>query len=200
MFERYDEPARRVLFFARFEASNLGSLTIETEHLLLGLIREMNGLAGPVLGALPLLEIRTAIENRAGSSGTVPPSVEIPFSAETKRVLHFAAEEADRLEHRHIGSEHLLLGLLREEGSFAASLLASHGLRLGAARDRVRDLVAHPPPSGASEAAAREQVLHIMDLVQRLGLTLSDNPEAAMRLALILEDLRRLKGMLEGKP
>ena len=117
MFERYTERARRVLFFARYEASQLGSISIETEHLLLGLIREGKGLTSRIFARshLSLENIRKEIEGRTVFREKVSTSVEIPFSAETKRVLQFAAEEADRLLHNYIGTEHLLLGILREE-------------------------------------------------------------------------------------
>ena len=100
MFERYTERARRVLFFARYEASQLGSISIETEHLLLGLIREGKGLTSRIFARshLSLESIRKEIEGRTVFREKVSTSVEIPFSAETKRVLQFAAEEADRLE------------------------------------------------------------------------------------------------------
>ena len=112
MFERYTERARRVLFFARYEASQLGSISIETEHLLLGLIREGKGLTSRIFARshLSLENIRKEIEGRTVFREKVSTSVEIPFSAETKRVLQFAAEEADRLLHNYIGTEHLLLG------------------------------------------------------------------------------------------
>ena len=112
MFERYTERARRVLFFARYEASQLGSISIETEHLLLGLIREGKGLTSRIFARshLSLESIRKEIEGRTVFREKVSTSVEIPFSAETKRVLQFAAEEADRLLHNYIGTEHLLLG------------------------------------------------------------------------------------------
>ena len=98
MFERYTERARRVLFFARYEASQLGSISIETEHLLLGLIREGKGLTSRIFARshLSLENIRKEIEGRTVFREKVSTSVEIPFSAETKRVLQFAAEEADR--------------------------------------------------------------------------------------------------------
>ena len=96
MFERYTERARRVLFFARYEASQLGSISIETEHLLLGLIREGKGLTSRIFARshLSLENIRKEIEGRTVFREKVSTSVEIPFSAETKRVLQFAAEEA----------------------------------------------------------------------------------------------------------
>ena len=143
MFERYTERARRVLFFARYEASQLGSISIETEHLLLGLIREGKGLTSRIFARshLSLEAIRKDIEGRTVFREKVSTSVEIPFSAETKRVLQYAAEEADRLLHNYIGTEHLLLGLLREERSVAASILMEKGMRLHAVREDIVQLL-----------------------------------------------------------
>ena len=143
MFERYTERARRVLFFARYEASQLGSISIETEHLLLGLIREGKGLTSRIFARshLSLENIRKEIEGRTVFREKVSTSVEIPFSAETKRVLQFAAEEADRLLHNYIGTEHLLLGILREERSVAASILMEKGMRLNTVRDDIVQLL-----------------------------------------------------------
>ncbi len=139
MFERYTERARRVLFFARYEASQLGSISIETEHLLLGLIREGKGLTSRIFqrSHLSLESIRKDIEGRTVFREKVSTSVEIPFSAETKRVLQYAAEEAERLLHNYIGTEHLLLGLLREERSVAASILIDKGMRLHGVREDI---------------------------------------------------------------
>src|SRR5262245_48910779 len=125
MFERYTERARRVLFFARYEASQLGSISIETEHLLLGLIREGKGLTSRIFARsnLSLDNSRKDNEGRKVCPEQASTSVELPFSAETKRVLQFAAEEADRLPHTYSGTEHLLLGILREERSVAATIL-----------------------------------------------------------------------------
>ena len=143
MFERYTERARRVLFFARYEASQLGSISIETEHLLLGLIREGKGLTSRIFARshLSLENIRKEIEGRTVFREKVSTSVEIPFSTETKRVLQFAAEEADRLLHNYIGTEHLLLGILREERSVAASILSEKGMRLNTVREDIVQLL-----------------------------------------------------------
>jgi ATP-dependent Clp protease ATP-binding subunit ClpC len=143
MFERYTERARRVLFFARYEATQLGSTSIETEHLLLGLIREGKGLTSRIFARshLSLESIRKEIEGRTVFREKVSTSVEIPFSAETKRVLQFAAEEADRLLHTYIGTEHLLLGILREERSVAASILYEKGMRLPSVREDIVQLL-----------------------------------------------------------
>ena len=143
MFERYTERARRVLFFARYEASQLGSISIETEHLLLGLIREGKGLTSRIFARshLSLENIRKEIEGRTVFREKVSTSVEIPFSTETKRVLQQAAEEADRLLHNYIGTEHLLLGILREERSVAASILSEKGMRLNTVREDIVQLL-----------------------------------------------------------
>jgi ATP-dependent Clp protease ATP-binding subunit ClpC len=156
MFERYTERARRALFFARYEASQLGSVSIETEHLLLGLIREGKGLMSRVLARsnVSAETLRQEVEGRTVYRAKVPASDEIPFSAQTKRALAFATEEADRLLHTYIGTEHLLLGILREEQSLAASVLAGRGIRLGAVReDVVKSAHERPPaPARATEA------------------------------------------------
>jgi len=137
MFERYTERARRVIFFARYEASQLGSRTIETEHLLLGLIRENNGLTGQLLlrSKVDPEEVRSEIEARTRVREKISTSVEIPLSVESKRVLAYAAEEAEKMFHKYIGTEHVLLGLLREKKSLAARILLEKGMRLTTARE-----------------------------------------------------------------
>ena len=138
MFERYTERARRVLFFARYEAGELGSASIRTEHLLLGLIREGKGLTSEIFARahLPLEAIRDEIEISKGPR--MDESVEIRFSPEILQlVANLAPEEADRLNDHYVGSEHLLLGLLREEATVAGSILASNGLRLDAVRQEI---------------------------------------------------------------
>ena len=138
MFERYTEKARRVIFFARYEASQFGSPYIETEHLLLGLIREDKALANRFLRSHGAVDsIRKQIEAHTTVREKVSTSVDLPLSHECKRVLAYAAEEAERLSHKHIGTEHLLLGLLREEKCFAAEILHERGLRLSTIREEL---------------------------------------------------------------
>ncbi|HWP85401.1 MAG TPA: ATP-dependent Clp protease ATP-binding subunit [Terriglobia bacterium] len=138
MFERYTEKARRVIFFARYEASQFGSPYIETEHLLLGLLREDKALTNRYLRSHTSIEsIRKQIEGHTTIREKVSTSVDLPLSHECKRVLAYAAEEAERLSHKHIGTEHLLLGLLREEKCFAAEILRERGLRLSNIREEM---------------------------------------------------------------
>jgi len=143
MFERYTERARRVIFFARYEASQLGSNSIETEHLLLGLIREGKGLTSRLFSKshLSMEQVRKDIEGRAPYRDKVSTSVDIPLSAESKRVLSFASEEAERMLHNYIGTEHILLGLMREEKCVASQLLADKGMRLSSVREDIVQLL-----------------------------------------------------------
>jgi Clp amino terminal domain, pathogenicity island component len=154
MFERYTERARRVIFFARFEASRYGSPYIETEHLLLGLLREDRGLVTRALGEVNVGEgIRAEIEGHITSRERISTSVEIPLTSESKKVLTLAAEEADRLGHRHVGTEHILLGLLRVEDSLAGAVLQGRGVRAATIREqlarvsRVESMNVQPKPN-----------------------------------------------------
>ncbi|CAN5122911.1 ATP-dependent Clp protease ATP-binding subunit [soil metagenome] len=164
MFERYTEKARRVIFFARYEASQFGAPAIEPEHLLLGLMREDKTLTARFLqrAHTSLEAIRKEVEGRATMRERIPTSVELPLAPETKRVLHHAHEESDRLQHRHIGTEHLLLGLLREERSMAAEILLERGLRLAAVREEVARA------TGAERNAQKKDTPHLAEFSRDL--------------------------------
>ncbi len=153
MFERYTERARRVIFFARYEASQLGSNSIETEHLLLGLIREGKGSTSRIFNKshLSMETIRKEIEGRAPYRDKVSTSVDIPLSADSKRVLSYSSEEAERMLHNYIGTEHILLGLMREEKSVAAGILAEKGMRLGSVREDIVQLLNEKANVGKSK-------------------------------------------------
>jgi len=196
MFERFDEQARRTLFYARYEASRLGSRSIENEHLLLGLIRESKGPAAKVLSGLPLVDIRKELESNR-THERVSESVEIPFSAPTKRVLAYASDEADRLAHRHIGTEHLLLGLMRDD-SIPSAILARYGMRLDEARALVDKLSSAAASPAMVTANALAQIARIEKLTVDLeNLLLGNTPEVAMRVGLLRMDLEALKSLLD---
>lgn len=201
MFERYTESARRALFFARYEATQLGATVIETEHVLLGLTRESQGLVARILALsqLSLESLRREIEGRSAFRERIPTSVAIPFSAETHRVLRFAAAEADRLRHSDIETEHLLLGLLREESSVAASILTRHGLRLDDVRNTVVKLLAEPPTPSTSSTRANvsEQIDHIKQSVGQLAGMPPDSSEAHALADRIRDSLEGLKRHLD---
>src|SRR5260370_20096499 len=124
MFERSRERARRVVFLARYEASQFGAHDIEAEHVLLGMLREDKALTNRFLRPPNAVQsIRPQIEAHTVIGERVSTSVDMPLSKECQHVLEYAGEEADRLSDKHIGTEHFLLGLLREEKSFAAAIL-----------------------------------------------------------------------------
>lgn len=152
MFERYNEKARRAIFFARYETSQYGSSCIGTEHLLLGLLREDKTLARMFLGQGNVeAEIRAEIERHITRRERIPTSVEVPLTEECKKVLNLAGEESKRLGHRHIGTEHLLLGILGVEGSLAAQVLQAKGLKAEAVREQLAKA------SGSSREASRSK-------------------------------------------
>jgi len=140
MFERYTERSRRVIFFARYEALQYGSQTIAPEHILLGLMREDKTLSArffPFRHILTVDSIRRDVEERIVLRDRIPQSSELHLSAATKKILFYANEESRQLKNRHIGPEHLLLGIVREEKSVAAEILFGYGMRLGDVRDEM---------------------------------------------------------------
>jgi ATP-dependent Clp protease ATP-binding subunit ClpC len=184
MFERYDESARRVLFFARFEASQVGMMSIETEHLLLGLLREGKGLTARLLSTPPLSPeaIRGGVERRIELRDPVSTSIEIPFSEDTRRVLLRAVEEADALGSHSIRPEHLLLGILREEKSLAATVLLALGANIRTLREAIAsDKGGTQPADDGRAAELRESLVHLAMMVQdvAVGETLAERTRRA---------------------
>jgi hypothetical protein len=167
MFERFTERARRVVFFARFEASQYGSPYIESEHLLLGLLREDIGLTKQLIPSFPALDqVRKEVEDKIRRGKQIPTTVEIPLSTDSKKALLLAAEESERLGSRYVGIEHFVLGLLRVGKCMAASILASHGANLPDLREKLvrqpllyTDRIAAKPGYRAAVAFNAEDVL-----------------------------------------
>jgi ATP-dependent Clp protease ATP-binding subunit ClpC len=201
VFERYTEAARRALFFARMEVTQLGARSIDAEHLLLGLIREPTGPLARIFAeshvSLPALRhaIVSPLQDREDRE-RIPTPVEVPFSPDASRVLQYAAEEADRLMHSGIGTEHLLLGLLREERSRAASILVGQGVRLDDARAaivmRTREL--RPAREDASAIDVSEEIEQIRRLVHelaRIAATGGDTGDVVDRIEIGLDLLKR---------
>jgi ATP-dependent Clp protease ATP-binding subunit ClpC len=190
VFERYTERARRVLFFARYEASQTGSVTIETEHLLLGLIRETKGIVSRVFEAtgVSMETLRPDIERRLTFREKVATSVEIPFTEATKRALQQAAVEADGLDHSYIGIEHLLLALLHFPASGAGEILGARGVTYdGVRKDIVRmlderaSLVTPRPNTRTEVVAAIEQIKReVLQLASLIDHAASADPAAVV--------------------
>lgn len=148
MFERYNERARRVLFFSRYEVTGLGGLSIEADHLLLGLMRSSGRHLELLQKWVPIDALRVEIVGRVSRLERTPSSHEIPFSAEVNRILTHAVEEADRSSSWAIAPEHLLLAILREPQSAAASTLMARGVTLEAVREEVARMSQASPPEG----------------------------------------------------
>jgi ATP-dependent Clp protease ATP-binding subunit ClpC len=206
MFERFTERARRALFFARYEVAQLGDLTIETEHLLLGVLRESKGLVASVFAEwnVPLADLRRRLEAHARHGDKVPTSVEVPFSGAVKRVLNFAAEEADRLLQPDIKCEHLLLALLRESHSYAAETLTAYGLTLNEVRTFVANHAATVQtalPQAKGGAAAHvfgsSHIQRIGELIRELANAEPNSSEARAVVERIDDELMMLQTMLE---
>lgn len=146
MFSRYTETARRVIFFARYEASQFGGPYIETEHLLLGLVREDKVLARHLFGTNGSIEsLRRQVTLRVPARESVSTSVDMPLSKDCSYVLMTAAAEADELQNRQIDCGHLVLALLRVESCMAAELLREHGIGYASYREIVRRTAALAP-------------------------------------------------------
>lgn len=128
MFERFTEKARRAIFFARYEASQFGTPQIDTEHLLLGILQADHELLPSLVGPGVNETIKNRIRQQGPTGHQIPTSVDLPFSEPSTRVLKFAEEEADQLKSHAITHRHILIGLLREEGCLAQTILADLGI------------------------------------------------------------------------
>ncbi len=148
MFERFTDRARRVLVLAQQEARVLGHNFLGTEHLLLGLIRETEGVAAIALAQLGIRldDVRDRVKETVGPAGSAPTGSP-PFTPRAKRVLELSLREALQLGHNYIGTEHILLGLVREGEGVAAQILASLGGDLARVRQQVLQILAgYAPP------------------------------------------------------
>ncbi len=156
MFERFTDRARRVVVLAQEEARLLNHNYIGTEHILLGLIHEGEGVAAKALESLgiSLEAVRSQVEEIIGQGGSSP-SGHIPFTPRAKKVLELSLREALQLGHNYIGTEHILLGLIREGEGVAAQVLVKLGADLSRVRQQVIQLLSgYSGPSGSSGGAA----------------------------------------------
>jgi ATP-dependent Clp protease ATP-binding subunit ClpC len=159
MSNRFTERAQRVILIAQEEAKRLNHDYVGTEHILLGLIALGEGVAAQVLANLgvDLRRVRSEIEKIVGTGDNVMLLGEIPFTPRAKKVLEYAVEEAQHMGHSYVGTEHLLLGLIREEEGVAARVLENLGLRLDVVREEVLNLLGEgqaQQAGGGKEAAA----------------------------------------------
>ena len=158
-YDRFTEKARRVLRYATQEAQRLGSEYIGTEHLLLGIVREGTGTAYTILQRLDVdpKRIRLEVEKRCRNAAPAgAPGREVPFAPRAKKALEYAAEEGKRLGQNVVGTEHLLLGLLREGSGIAAQVLTSLGVELEDVQEEVFELLG-PELEGEPEQGEDEK-------------------------------------------
>ena len=154
MFDRFTDRARKVMGLARQEAQRFNHDYIGTEHILLGLIQEGSGVAANVLKNMDieLKKIRGEIEKMVKTGPTMVTMGQLPFTPRAKKVLELALEEASNLGHNYLGTEHLLLGLLRESEGIAAQVLMNLGIKLEDVREEVLEFLgAEPPPAPEKE-------------------------------------------------
>ncbi len=175
MFERFTDRARRVLVLAQEEAALLGHNYIGTEHILLGLIHEGEGVAAKALESLgvDLGDMRSHIEVIIGPRGSEP-SGPPPFTPRAKKVLELALREALQLGHNYIGTEHMLLGLVREGEGVAAQVLVAQGVALAEVRQKVIVLLGGYTGGKVMETASG---------VTATGLTATGGEEAAQKVS-----------------
>src|SRR5262245_42920869 len=149
MYERFTDRARKVMQLANQEAQRFNHEYIATEHILLGLVKEGSGVAANVLKNLDidLRKIRLEVEKIVQSGPDRVRMGKLPQSPRAKKVIEYSIEEARNLNHNYVGTEHLLLGLLREQDTVAAQVLVNLGLKLEGVRQEVLKLLGHSPTS-----------------------------------------------------
>ena len=172
MFERFTDRARRVVVLAQEEARMLNHNYIGTEHLLLGLVHEGEGIAARALESLgiTLNSVREQVQDIIGP-GANAPSGHIPFTPRAKKVLELSMREAIQLNHGYIGTEHILLGMVRANEGVANQVLAKLGVEPAAVRQAVMDLISGYPGNGDSKETAGVGAGNSPPLHARVSLT-----------------------------
>ncbi|MBE1584884.1 ATP-dependent Clp protease ATP-binding subunit ClpA [Nonomuraea angiospora] len=188
MFERFTDRARRVVVLAQEEARTMSHNYIGTEHILLGLIHEGEGLASLVLDGcgVELEHVRAFVEREVGH-GAKSPSGHIPFTPRAKKVLELSLREALQLRHNYIGTEHILLGLIREGEGLAAQALVDAGADLADVRQRLLDRVGRGSKERPTEmffaggSVLGERLTRIEESLERIERHLGIQPQADQR-------------------
>ncbi|HHI68840.1 MAG TPA: ATP-dependent Clp protease ATP-binding subunit, partial [Planctomycetes bacterium] len=154
MFDRFTDRAKKVMTLARQEATRFNHEYIGTEHILLGLVQEGSGVAATVLRNLgvDLDKIRQEVENMVKQGPPTTTMGQLPFTPRAKKVLELSMEEASSLGHNYVGTEHLLLGLIRENEGIAAQVLMNLGVKLDSVREEVLEFLGADPSSDEDES------------------------------------------------
>ena len=159
MYERFTDRARKVMQLANQEAQRFNHEYIGTEHVLLGLVKEGSGVAANVLKNLDvdLRKIRLEVEKLVQSGPEMVTMGKLPQTPRAKKVIEYSMEEARNLNHNYVGTEHILLGLLREQEGVAAQVLMNLGLKLEEVREEVLNLLGHGLDSEEGEERSRSE-------------------------------------------
>ena len=180
MFERFTDRSRRVVVLAQEEARMLNHEYVGTEHILLGLIREDGGVAAQALGSLGITEeaARRQVEEIVGRGQTGPASGHLPFTPRGKKVLQLSLREAIALGHGYVGTEHILLGLIREDEGVATRVLNGLGADPSTIRQQVIRLVSarqihEEPRTGRTGGRKRKQLSGLRDQLDSVSWRLS---------------------------
>lgn len=185
MFERFTDRARRCIVLSQENARKLNHNYIGTEHLLLGLVHEGEGIAAKALVSLGVVleGVRQEVEEVIGQ-GQQAPSGHIPFTPRAKKVLELALREALQLGHNYIGTEHILLALIREGQGVGAQVLGKLGVELNQARKRVLDILGGEAAAKQREqTAARPVNARLVDVLSRVADRVSDRAVIDFELA-----------------
>jgi ATP-dependent Clp protease ATP-binding subunit ClpA len=159
MYDKLTDKTRKVISYARQEAQRLGHDYIGTEHLLLGILKERTGMAGTVLDRLGVdaAQVRQETEKATpAATERMPEGRQFPFKADAKKAFEYAVEEAGRLRHNYIGTEHLLVGLVQVEEGAAARALKACGVELKGVRNAIAGLISGEDRSSAPSPARIE--------------------------------------------
>jgi ATP-dependent Clp protease ATP-binding subunit ClpC len=204
MFERFTETARKVVFIAKNEAHQFGSENVESEHLLLGILRTEYPLALRLLKRPEkIASIRQQIETQFPPRAKVSTPADLPLSHQCKRVLAYGAEEAERLNHKQIAAEHLLLGLLREEASVASKILVKAGLSAAQLRQEAIRLstISTPATTTAVTSSLTERSRNLTAAARNAALSpLIGRERELERMIQILSRRSRNNPVLIGEP
>lgn len=166
MYERFTDRARKVFQLANQEAQKLNHEYIGTEHVLLGLVKEGNGIASNVLKILDinLERLRIEVEKIVRPGNKMITMGKLPQTPRTKAVVEYAIDEARKFNHNYIGTEHILLGLLREGEGVAAQVLLNLGVKLEEIREEVLNLLGHKPSKPVKDKDYTSVILAIKEL------------------------------------
>ncbi len=159
MFERYSEKARRIIFFARYEASQFGSPYIESEHMLLAILRESRE---TFLSSDDRAKLTQEITSQLPHNEKISTSIDLPLSHALKRSLAYAAEEAERVAHKNIDAAHLLLGLLRIESPVSAAL-NRYGITIESLRERLTQPISSQSAAPGTVSVLRSDFAPMLD-------------------------------------